>query len=93
MDNCLRCRALLDPIEIRTPGGLREVLRKVRKAMDDGVLVVMPGAGDSVFPPPVEGPWGDIVHCRLCCTACGRGYCLFVETYHGRGGSWEPIKG
>jgi len=33
----------------------------------------------------------DFVHYVFKCKSCGQIFKLYAETYHGRGGAWEPI--
>ena len=34
--------------------------------------------------------WSDVIECTLECTNCAELFEVFVETYHGSGGSWGP---
>jgi hypothetical protein len=35
--------------------------------------------------------WQDEIRCLLRCVACGRRFCLDVETFHGSGGAWREL--
>ena len=35
--------------------------------------------------------WDDLIEYHFECSSCRAGFSLFVETYHGQGGSWSPV--
>ncbi|MEM9378456.1 MAG: hypothetical protein AAGB93_00810 [Planctomycetota bacterium] len=84
-----------DPVdvgwEIRVPDDLTRAVAAARRAVESGVLRDAPA--DSVVASAfgalrVDGPWPDVVDCRLRCVHCGAAFLLAAETYHGSGGRW-----
>jgi hypothetical protein len=92
---------LMREVQIVTPDDLKNVLQMVRALLASGAL-----SEDSYWPvgqlhtpqPPfsalgIEGPWPDYFEYYFRCAINGRLYRLFVETYHGTGGGWQPLPG
>lgn len=92
---CDRCAAFDAEVIITTPGGLRDVVARVRSAVDAGTLsynsfessrelVGQPSFmdldGSSALP--------DVLRYHFDCQRCGNCYGLFVATFHGSGGKW-----
>jgi hypothetical protein len=90
-DSCLR---LTSETPIRTPANLKQVIAKVAKAVNQGV-VKYEGAGQSGDPfssLAKGGPWSDIVSNYFSCISCGQLFHLHAETYHGSGGAFEKVE-
>ncbi len=96
---CERCAELSAPFRITSPAALQNAIRVVRDNLKDKTLVEVHYSPQAVVPltqskfssVSAEGPWDDILQYCFACTICGQPYRLSAETYHGSGGSWEPV--
>lgn len=92
---CEKCSDLQNRFDIRTPGELTKAIRVARANLADGTLqeIALPANSPSVAfsEQPDVGPWPDNVEHYFRCVTCGSGFRLSADTYHGAGGSWEPI--
>jgi hypothetical protein len=96
---CERCADLRAPFPITSDAALRNAIRVVHDNLKDKTLVEVhyaPGAVVPLRPSKFaylqpDGPWDDFLAYYFACTACGQPYRLSAETYHGSGGSWEPV--
>ncbi len=95
---CTVCDAFDTKIEIRSPGQLESVCVKVKAAVADGTLVYNSFESDreligqqSFMELDPAGPFPDVLRYHFHCKRCGNCYGLFVETYHGAGGTWSLV--
>ncbi len=92
--SCEKCQDLCVRYEIRSPRELGRAILIARQNVDDGTVSELIDSNPLGLPSftslQAEGPWDDIVAYRFKCTACGEVFSLHAETYHGRGGAWEP---
>ena len=90
---CARCTDLRVTYPIRTPGDLTKAIRVVRDNVADGTLldVTQPGeiASGQFAGLAEQGLWPDYLEYHFRCSACGQGFKLTAETYHGSGGGWD----
>jgi len=97
---CDKCEDLRIRYDIRTPGELTKAIRVVRDNLSDGTLIDITQPAHSPSGHFIDlsdaGPWPDYVEHYFRCGACGHGFRLAVDTYHGAGGKWdgewEPYK-
>jgi hypothetical protein len=95
--SCERCAAWADAMPIATPEGLRALLQALSAAEQTGLLhqIDAPDAPDYEERVSVRAlidePWPDVFAAYFACSACAQRFCLACETYHGWGGSWEPV--
>lgn len=92
--SCEKCSELCVRVPIHLPSELRKAIQVANDNVIDGTIVEVPNAsslGDPSFSQVAAGgPWDDIVGYGFKCTNCGEMFSLHAETYHGRGGYWEP---
>ena len=90
---CMACEPLNLEWQIRSPGELAKAIRVAQDNLRDGTLLeVATGSSPSITTMAPDGPWEDYLHCEFRCSFCGALYLLAVETYHGSGGSWSPLR-
>jgi phage terminase large subunit GpA-like protein len=91
---CNSCRELNTVYEINKPTDLQRVIGIVGKELRDGIVSVGksdPMGGGTPFEELLVGAnWDDYLSYRFICNHCGQTFRLTAETYHGRGGSWQP---
>ena len=93
---CERCEELHQRCEIRTPGELAKAIRIIQASLDGGTLEQAQRAGLGASTVPFAsigegGPWDDVLLYEFFCRSCGARFRLSAETYHGRGGEWQPL--
>lgn len=101
MKNCTQCIALQVTKEFRSPGEVRNALKVIQASLAEGTIVESQswpeGQVKSSNPAFAElsmtGRWDDILEYYFECSACHAVFRFFVETYHGQGGDWQPVKG
>ena len=98
MSGC-RCSSVNVQMLARGPEDLAAVVAQVRAAVADGALraAAMPAnlaiAGQPVLAAlDLEQPWPDVLQYRFECPDCGRQYELSVDSYHGSGAVWRPLR-
>ena len=95
--SCERCNAWADALPIATPEGLRALLQALNAAEQDHVLKQIEPPDATEYEERVsvraliDEPWPDVFAVYFECSACAQRYCLACETYHGWGGSWQPV--
>lgn len=95
---CSYCDQYDTEVEIRSPIQFRRVAGKVRNALDESVLRYngFESARELIGQEPfttldLDGPLPDVMRYHFDCPHCGNCYGLFVETYHGQGGTWSCL--
>ncbi len=88
MPVCSKCAELDLTVEIRSLGELRKALRGIQDNLADGTLEEVIGP----TPPADTTRFPDFVSTGYACRGCSRVFRLDVETYHGRGGTWGPVR-
>jgi hypothetical protein len=95
---CSECDEIGEARSIRSPYQLSQLIGQIRDAIAAGVLEAneFESTRASIGQEPfdrisAEGPWPDVMCCFFKCRACGQPFELSVETYHGRGGTWQPV--
>ncbi len=92
---CTICDQYVQNIEIHGPEQLRRIVATLQTAVGEGqleaavaesALIDLPAFSDL----DLSDTLPDILAYRLECTACGRGFELSCECYHGAGGHWRP---
>jgi hypothetical protein len=89
---CQRCAELDKRIPLPTVGRYLELAEAARELVADGTLTLVEGNVplESLRKgQPLPGDGSDSLRHLFACTACGRRYVLWADTYHG-GGAWEP---
>jgi hypothetical protein len=93
---CKKCRDLSAVFPIDHPDDLRRELRKAKINVKNKIILQDMTVNipfdiplDEVEP---DGMWDDSMSFHFRCTKCGQLFRLYAETYHGRGGSWEPVE-
>ena len=97
--SCENCEQFDIQVPIQSPQQLIRIGQKVRQAVEaaqlrynsfesDRELVGQPSFTSLDF----EIPLPDIIRYHFDCPTCGSCFGLFVETYHGSGGSWACLK-
>jgi hypothetical protein len=92
--SCEKCQELYLRYEIRSPRELRRAIAIAQQNVADGTVSELADQNPLGQPPfqslCAEGPSDDHIAYRFKCNACGEVFSLHAETYHGRGGAWEP---
>jgi hypothetical protein len=91
-DTCRRCAELDKRISLPTVPQYLELAGAARELIADGTLTLVEGNVplESLQPGrPLPNDGSDSLQHVFACTACGRRYVLWADTYHG-GGAWEP---
>ena len=98
--NCSQCEAFNKEISIRSTDELTNVIRLVQVALRDRIMAEDPHRlpayvklnmlpFDQISTQPLF--CDDYLHYEFRCRSCDQLFSLFVEIYHGRGGSWTPV--
>ncbi len=95
--SCTSCEQFDTSIVISSPGQFRRIAEKVRDAVASGVLRYNTFESDCELicqPSFVEldlsaGQIPDVMRYHFECPHCCESYALFIETYHGSGGTWS----
>jgi hypothetical protein len=93
--SCGRCEELHVRVEIDTRDALAKAIRVIQSNLKADVLVQASrtephGSTVSCRSVTEGGPWEDVLLYGFCCRSCGAEFRFFVETHHGRGGTWQP---
>jgi len=89
---CAGCEAWNESIEIRSPETYRNTMHAISRDIAAGKLREhgdIPSIVEIVQNWPLQN--GDWIDRRLNCPLCQQTFAIFVESYHGRGGSWRAI--
>jgi hypothetical protein len=96
---CASCDQFDVEINIQSPAHFVRISGKIRNAIADGILVYNSFESDrELFGQPSfltleqKGPFPDVMRYHFSCPICRDCYGLFVETYHGSGGTWSVLK-
>jgi hypothetical protein len=88
---CNRCDKLKETQEINEPPDYYRIIEETKSLLAKGILLLVEGNADlEKIKPGVPWPNDFITHIFRC-AACQQQFKLFVETYHGSGGTWEAI--
>ncbi len=95
---CSNCDQFNTEIRIQSPSQLAEVGDKIGAAVIEGNLFYNSFESDreligqpSFMILKFDGPLPDVIRYHFHCPVCGNCYGLFVETYHGSGGTWSLL--
>ena len=95
MAECDKCCHLKTWFRIREPWDFDKVIQVIRENLKNGTLKhsdYWPEGKVLMEMPPFEKEdWSDSVLYYFECSTCNQLFKLWVEMYHGRGGSWQPI--
>ncbi len=96
--SCEKCNELSTIKEIQHPDQLRKVFKVISDKLEDNVIREIRNIKlekKMVYLPfseiDINGPWDDIICYYFECLDCKQKFCVHAETYHGRGGRWEPV--
>lgn len=96
---CASCDQFDIEISIQSPIQLARISGKIRTAIADGILAYNSFESDreligqpSFLTLEPNGPFPDVMRYHFHCPNCRDCYGLFVETYHGSGGTWSIVK-
>ena len=95
---CHSCDPFDTTVELKSPAQLARLIGKIRAAVNaqtlhyesfesDRELIGQPSFSDVSS----IGPWPDVMRYHFSCCSCRASYLLIAETYHGAGGTWQPI--
>ncbi len=95
--SCNACAEFDAEVAIASPGQFKSVACKVRAAVNECLLRYDGFESDrELFGQPSfmaldlsAGPLPDVMRYHFTCPSCGESYALFIESYHGSGGSWS----
>jgi len=81
-------------IRINSPTQLRKAISIIKGNIEDGTIEnININLSNTPFSDLIAGkPWEDYFIYYFNCTNCRQEFELTVETYHGGGGWWKPIK-
>jgi hypothetical protein len=96
---CNNCGVLCEVFKFSQPSELKKAINVIKSNIVAGII------NESKFWPEQElkqkmtpfheikenGPWDDIIIHYFECKKCAQLFKFSAETYHGRGGSWQPI--
>jgi hypothetical protein len=93
---CDNCKDLRIDFKIRSSSELKKAMQVAKENVADGTISLLTKETGDWSTPFAEISLeavmrDDIVHYVFNCTSCGQKFKLHAETYHGRGGAWEPI--
>lgn len=90
MAPCPKCEGFTRSFDMSKPREYLGIARKLMHVVDDGTFLMVHATCplQDLFRP--EWP-GNVVEHGFQCTACGRSYHLFADTYHGRA-SWDMLE-
>ena len=93
---CSNCEPFDTEIAIGLPGQLLRIIASVREAVAAGVLSYNSFESSrelidqtSFLDLDLGKALPDVLRYHFDCPSCGKCYGLFVETYHGSGGTWS----
>ena len=88
MAACLKCGGFSERLNIGSLGEYQDIVRQIIEVVNQGTfsLVRADCPLQDVFNTPLPG---DCIFHDFRCTACGRAFHLFADTYHGHA-SWTP---
>ncbi len=93
---CSNCGPFDTEIAIGSPSQLRRIATNVREAVASGVLKYNSFESSrelvgqaSFLELDLTKALPDVIRYHFDCPICGKCYGLFVETYHGSGGTWS----
>jgi hypothetical protein len=82
------CEGLSKRFNIASGEEYRHIVHQLIGMVNRNALLLV--QADSPLEHVRNHPWpGDSLSHRFRCTACGRGFRLYADTYHG-GANWEP---
>ena len=97
--SCDTCDPYDTEVAIRSPGELARVATKIRDAIAEGALSYNAFESDrelvgqpSFSELSLSGSIPDVLRYHFECLRCGTCFGLFVEAYHGGGGTWSTLK-
>ena len=85
MASCPQCDGLMESLSIDKPREYLEFARRLLNSVNDGTLTFT----ESTCPLQdlFDAKWpADVVEHNFQCSACGRSFQLFADTYHGHAG-------
>jgi hypothetical protein len=90
---CPSCKDLNVEYKVKLPSDLRKAIAVARDNLADGMISdVTTGHGRLFDELTTSGKWDDVLLYHFQCNTCGQKFELSVETYHGSGGWWKPVK-
>ncbi|MFH1768167.1 MAG: hypothetical protein ABH858_03275 [Candidatus Omnitrophota bacterium] len=100
MPHCLICVDMSFDYSINSLEHLSKTISIIQDNLSDGLLKnssYWPKGMQKQTIPDFEslakdGGWPDIFHYYFECSSCGKIYRLFVDTFHGINGKWEPLE-
>jgi hypothetical protein len=96
---CEHCEEVCQKYKINLPSDLKKAIRVIHGNIADGTIIesdfwpdqYLKTSNEPFSKIRVEGPWDDVLIYYFECTKCKQLFQLSAETYHGSGGSWQPI--
>ena len=91
---CPQCSGLAPIVELQYATAYMDLVGQLQAILKRDSLRCTKGVCALDAVQTAEGRWAsDYIEHEFACTACGQGFRLGFETYHGSGGRWEPITG
>lgn len=96
---CNNCKEICQEVRIDSPANLKKTIRVVQDNITDGTIIeskfwpkqYIKTQNESFSRIKPQGPWEDVLSYYFECPECSQLFQLSAETYHGSGGSWNPI--
>ena len=95
---CELCNEFDTDIQIHGPEQLRRIMKKLLDAVNNKQLLYNSFESDralidqiSFLQLDISSSLPDVIRYYFNCEKCGNVFGLFVETYHGQGGTWSKL--
>ena len=88
---CNKCAKLNKKISINSPSALESIIKKVNGYIWNETLNAWVNHTSEHKESVRKVVYSDIVDYEFKCNFCNKKYKLEAETYHGQGGTWEPM--
>lgn len=88
---CQICDDLHETIKIKHPYEYFQIVDQIKVMIDEGILMLIEGNCNFYDINRSKPFLGDIQYHVFKCVSCDNRFSLFVDTYHGSGGTWKSI--
>ena len=88
---CPKCQGFGRQLQVKHPHECYGLIRQIEQVVSEGTFASVAGNFKLADVRP-GAPWpDDCIHHTFRCTNCSQTFRLAVETYHGSGGTWQPV--